>query len=672
MTLATVAVTDTFEQWRGKDNAAISLLNQHDQILSTGLTASAVTYYVRTDGNDANDGSANTAANAFLTLQAAISAASKRVVGKGMFITINVADGTYTGQTVISGSVQGSTANAGGTGWAVPILITGTSNAILTSTNAPATLSVGPGSVVGISGLKLQSSGTNGTRHAMAVSGGGLLQVGNVVFGACAGDHINAADGGTVVYLTANYTISGGAAHHILATTGAVVSGTGLTVTLTGTPVFATSFVGASYGAVANYSGNTFSGTATGPQYTASYRGSVFSGGTTLPGSATGTLSTGGGYENQYIFGVIDGTDIGTNVQGAGKFTTLNASGAASVDSISATKGVSAASVTATGAVSGNSVSSTTSVSGATGSFTNSLISNASTEARGVVYLGGSAQGNESMRVTTIASAVNRLLAKGAVTTGNPSLSADGSDTNITMDFWSKGAGEVRLGTNASQLVLELLHTISSVNNWSMSGSTTGNAVTLKPAGSDANIAANVESKGTGIVNLRTNGSTQVEVRNTTGAVNRTYLTGSVTGGRVVFGGDGSDTNVGLLLQPKGSGDTLANGNFTASGNITGFSDERLKTNWRDLPANFIEKLAKLKSGVFDRTDIEETQVGVSAQSLKRLLPQAVIKTGKWFSVNYGNAALVACVELAKRLVTQQKEISDLKRRLEKLERAVQ
>jgi hypothetical protein len=53
-------------------------------------------------------------------------------------------------------------------------------------------------------------------------------------------------------------------------------------------------------------------------------------------------------------------------------------------------------------------------------------------------------------------------------------------------------------------------------------------------------------------------------------------------------------------------------------------------------------------------------QVGVSAQSLQPLLPEAVLE-GEHLSVAYGNAALAACVELAKELVKLKQEILELK-----------
>jgi hypothetical protein len=92
-------------------------------------------------------------------------------------------------------------------------------------------------------------------------------------------------------------------------------------------------------------------------------------------------------------------------------------------------------------------------------------------------------------------------------------------------------------------------------------------------------------------------------------------------------------------------------------------SDERLKTNWRDLQADFIEQLATVKAGVYDRTDMDVpvTQVGVTAQALRPVLPDAVLEdVNGMLSVAYGNAALVSAVELAKRVVEQEARINRL------------
>ena len=91
-------------------------------------------------------------------------------------------------------------------------------------------------------------------------------------------------------------------------------------------------------------------------------------------------------------------------------------------------------------------------------------------------------------------------------------------------------------------------------------------------------------------------------------------------------------------------------------------SDERLKTDWEDLPVNFIENLAKVKHGNFTRIANSHKEVGVSAQSLQSVLPRSVLENDEgMLSVNYGSAALVSAIELAKQVMELKQEIATLK-----------
>jgi hypothetical protein len=104
-------------------------------------------------------------------------------------------------------------------------------------------------------------------------------------------------------------------------------------------------------------------------------------------------------------------------------------------------------------------------------------------------------------------------------------------------------------------------------------------------------------------------------------------------------------------------------GALTSTSHVSS-SDERLKTNWRPVPENFVDQLAVVKSGVYDRVDVTATHAGVSAQSLQKLIPQAVEADEQgMLSVNYGNAALVAAIELAKEVVALKAEIVELKKK---------
>lgn len=103
-------------------------------------------------------------------------------------------------------------------------------------------------------------------------------------------------------------------------------------------------------------------------------------------------------------------------------------------------------------------------------------------------------------------------------------------------------------------------------------------------------------------------------------------------------------------------------GNLTMAGNVTAYSDERLKKDWESLPDTFIYNLAKVKYGTYTRTDIDERQAGASAQDMQKLLPETVhANADGMMSLAYGNAALVAAIKLAEKVV-------ELEARLAKLE----
>jgi hypothetical protein len=108
-------------------------------------------------------------------------------------------------------------------------------------------------------------------------------------------------------------------------------------------------------------------------------------------------------------------------------------------------------------------------------------------------------------------------------------------------------------------------------------------------------------------------------------------------------------------------------GNLTMLGNVTAFSDERMKKDWVAPPADFVERLAQVKSGTYTRTDSNERQAGSSAQDWQNLLPE-VVQTGadedKTLSLAYGNAALVSAIELAKVVIELKAEVQSLKAKL--------
>ena len=76
-------------------------------------------------------------------------------------------------------------------------------------------------------------------------------------------------------------------------------------------------------------------------------------------------------------------------------------------------------------------------------------------------------------------------------------------------------------------------------------------------------------------------------------------------------------------------------GNLTATGNVTAYSDARLKTDV-DTIENALDKVTKLRGVSFTKVDTDERGIGVIAQEIEEILPE-VVQEGAYKSVAYGN-----------------------------------
>jgi hypothetical protein len=188
----------------------------------------------------------------------------------------------------------------------------------------------------------------------------------------------------------------------------------------------------------------------------------------------------------------------------------------------------------------------------------------------------------------------------------------------------------------------------------------------------------------TGINASNLSSGTVATARLATGTANATtYLRGDQTWATVSAGGvtltDDTSSNATryIILTANTSGSiSTANVSNTklffnpSTGTLTATvmsanSDERLKENWTDVTPDFISKLAQVKHGVFSRKDCGNREPGVSAQSFMDVLPEAVVEGADgYLSVNYGGAALVAAIELAKVVERLQAEIAELRAEL--------
>lgn len=262
------------------------------------ILTSGVTYFVNPAGNDNCNGtsaSLGTSGNcAWATVQKSYNIIASTLDLAGNSVTVQMADGTYTG---------GLNLNQGWTGGGA-VVYQGNASTIST-----AIISVSAGNciqitaalpgVVTFQNMRLVNTGGGAGINVVAPS---LVSYGNIDFGPMTGGyHILASGSGVNVSGFANTLLSGGAVAHWAATSAAVINDAGHTLTLTGTPVFSNGFAYASRTGVVAVNGNTFSGSAgTGNRYLIDTNGVVYTGtsGTTtyLPGTTITTPTTGGQY----------------------------------------------------------------------------------------------------------------------------------------------------------------------------------------------------------------------------------------------------------------------------------------------------------------------------------------------------------------------------------------
>jgi hypothetical protein len=80
----------------------------------------------------------------------------------------------------------------------------------------------------------------------------------------------------------------------------------------------------------------------------------------------------------------------------------------------------------------------------------------------------------------------------------------------------------------------------------------------------------------------------------------------------------------------------ISTGDFTAAGNVTAYSDARLKENVKTIE-NAVDLVNQMRGVYYDRIDTGEAGVGVIAQEMQDIVPEVVKENDGTFSVAYGN-----------------------------------
>ena len=200
---------------------------------------------------------------------------------------------------------------------------------------------------------------------------------------------------------------------------------------------------------------------------------------------------------------------------------------------------------------------------------------------------------------------------------------------------------------------------VSNVTQTTVSGNA-GSATVLQ----NARTIAGVSFNGSANISLNNNAITNGAGYTT----NTGDITGVTAGTGMSGGGNSGAVTLNCTIDTPGevglgnlssSGNALA-GAFTATGDITAFSDERLKANIETIP-DALEKVKALRGVTFDKDG--KRGLGVIAQEVEKILPEVVMDGEEYKSVAYGNIVGV----LIEAVKEQQKQISELKEKIDGL-----
>jgi len=201
-------------------------LNIEDGSVVTDTLQQTLNYYVRTDGDDDNDGLANTAARAFKTIQAAVDylyhiKRDHNQNSAGVSVKINIADGTYSEVVKLrTMAAFESVRIIGNVSTPANVVIAGTTDAI----NGTKPVST----AYSIESCKL----TAAAGSCIRAEAGTQISFTGVNFGSATVAHIQVNAGGTVL-CAGSYSISGGGALHGYATNGGIIDYGAATITAT-------------------------------------------------------------------------------------------------------------------------------------------------------------------------------------------------------------------------------------------------------------------------------------------------------------------------------------------------------------------------------------------------------------------------------------------------------
>ena len=133
-------------------------------------------------------------------------------------------------------------------------------------------------------------------------------------------------------------------------------------------------------------------------------------------------------------------------------------------------------------------------------------------------------------------------------------------------------------------------------------------------------------------INLSANGTNHGRFSNTSSDF---VIQSTISDKDLIFkGNDGGSVITALTLDMSGAGAATFNSSVTAGGDVTAFSDMRIKHDIETIEGA-LAKVSDMR-GVYFKRNNGEAGTGVIAQEIENILPE-VVKDGEYKSVAYGN-----------------------------------
>lgn len=243
---------------------------------------------------------------------------------------------------------------------------------------------------------------------------------------------------------------------------------------------------------------------------------------------------------------------------------------------------------------------------------------------------------SSTLAVTGAATLSSTLAVSGATTLASNGLNVGSGQLNVT-------GGNVSMSGNLAVTGTSAFTGSAAFAAISASGAATLSSTLAVTGATTLSAATTINLASAGALNI-----------NTSGTLNglRFYSGGTITGQL------GASTTYPFYVSNSGGTAMIytdTSGNFTAAANISAYSDARLKTDVKTIE-NALELISSVRGVYYKRIDTEENGIGVIAQEVQKVFPEAVHNNDGTLSVAYGNL-VGPLIEAVKELSARVKEL---------------